>query len=193
MMEQVMTPFTANAFYFCDPDGRTEFVQSREPYPVDDGTPSMKRFCFENITAKDCHVAASYFDGLPEQKIEQITMRNVSVSFRRAGKMRRADHVKRCGSMLQKGLYARNVKKLVLDNVSIEGCEERRSNFTTWMRLSGRRRPEHWAGRRKKKPGKDRKMQLGIRLHDIKKAPLESGLPLHMSRDLPADIWRWQR
>lgn len=33
MMEQVMTPFTANAFYFCDPDGRTEFVQSREPYP----------------------------------------------------------------------------------------------------------------------------------------------------------------
>lgn len=37
--------------------------------------------------------------------------------------MRRADHVKRCGSMLQKGLYARNVKKLVLDNVSIEGCE----------------------------------------------------------------------
>ena len=66
-----MTPFTANAFYFCDPDGRTEFVQSREPYPVDDGTPSMKRFCFENITAKDCHVAASYFDGLPEQKIEQ--------------------------------------------------------------------------------------------------------------------------
>eukprot|EP00975_Prorocentrum_lima_P067876 12917506-Prorocentrum_lima.AAC.1 len=22
-MEQVMTPFTANAFYFCDPDGRT--------------------------------------------------------------------------------------------------------------------------------------------------------------------------
>ncbi len=37
MMEQVMTPFTANAFYFCDPDGRTEFVQSRDVYPVDDG------------------------------------------------------------------------------------------------------------------------------------------------------------
>lgn len=67
-------------------------------------------------------MAASYFDGLPEQKIEQITMRNVSVSFAGQAK-RRADHVKRCGSMLQKGLYARNVKKLVLDNVSIEGCE----------------------------------------------------------------------
>lgn len=123
MMEQVMTPFTANAFYFCDPDGRTEFVQSREPYPVDDGTPSMKRFCFENITAKDCHVAASYFDGLPEQKIEQITMRNVSVSF--AGQAKcdvpiMSNGVEAC---CKKGLYARNVKKLVLDNVSIEGCE----------------------------------------------------------------------
>lgn len=122
-MEQVMTPFTANAFYFCDPDGRTEFVQSREPYPVDDGTPSMKRFCFENITAKDCHVAASYFDGLPEQKIEQITMRNVSVSF--AGQAKcdvpiMSNGVEAC---CKKGLYARNVKKLVLDNVSIEGCE----------------------------------------------------------------------
>ena len=110
-------------FYFCDPDGRTEFVQSREPYPVDDGTPSMKRFCFENITAKDCHVAASYFDGLPEQKIEQITMRNVSVSF--AGQAKcdvpiMSNGVEAC---CKKGLYARNVKKLVLDNVSIEGCE----------------------------------------------------------------------
>ena len=122
-MEQVMTPFTANAFYFCDPDGRTEFVQSREPYPVDDGTPSMKRFCFENITANDCHVAASYFDGLPEQKIEQITMRNVSVSFAEQAKCDvpiMSNGVEAC---CKKGLYARNVKKLVLDNVSIEGCE----------------------------------------------------------------------
>ena len=83
----------------------------------------MKHFCFENITAKDCHVAASYFDGLPEQKIEQITMRNVSVSF--AGQAKcdvpiMSNGVEAC---CKKGLYARNVKKLVLDNVSIEGCE----------------------------------------------------------------------
>lgn len=29
-MDQVMTPFVINCFYFCDPDGKTEFVQSRE-------------------------------------------------------------------------------------------------------------------------------------------------------------------
>lgn len=32
-MDQVMTPFVINCFYFCDPDGKTEFVQSREKMP----------------------------------------------------------------------------------------------------------------------------------------------------------------
>lgn len=123
VMDQVMTPFTANAFYFCDPDGRTEFVQSREAYPVDDGTPSIRRLCFENIKAENCHVAASYFDGLPEQKIEEIKMRNVSVSF--AGEAKcdvpiMSEGVDACS---KKGIYARNVERLILDRVSIEGCE----------------------------------------------------------------------
>lgn len=121
-MEQVMTPFTANAFYFCDPDGRTEFVQSRETYPVDDGTPVMKRFYFENITAKDCHVAASWFDGLPEAKIEQITMRNVGVSFADDAKCDVPIMSNGVDACSRKGLFARNVKKMVLENVTIEGC-----------------------------------------------------------------------
>lgn len=120
-MEQVMTPFTANAFYFCDPDGRTEFVQSREAYPVDEGTPAIKRLCFENITAKDCHVAASYFDGLPEQKIETIEMRNVRVTFAEEAKCDVPIMSNGVDACSKKGLYARNVEKLVLKNVEIEG------------------------------------------------------------------------
>lgn len=121
-MEQVMTPFTANAFYFCDPDGRTEFVQSREQYPVDDKTPEIKRLCFENITAKDCHVAASYFDGLPERKIEQIVMRNVKVSFAEDAKCDVPIMSNGVDACSKKGLYARNVKELILENVEIDGC-----------------------------------------------------------------------
>ena len=30
-MDHVMTPFVANCFYFCDPDGRSEYVQSPAP------------------------------------------------------------------------------------------------------------------------------------------------------------------
>ncbi|MDE7018757.1 MAG: glycoside hydrolase family 28 protein, partial [Lachnospiraceae bacterium] len=119
-MEHVMTPFTANAFYFCDPDGRTEYVQSREEYPVDDRTPAMKRFLFENIRATDCHVAAAFFEGLPEQKIEKIEMRNCFISFAKDAKVDVPIMSSGIEPSSKRGIHATNVKKLILDNVSIE-------------------------------------------------------------------------
>ncbi len=120
-MDHVMTPFTANAFYFCDPDGRTEYVQSREKFPIDDRTPAMKNFLFENIHASNCHVAAAFFEGLPEQKIEKIEMRNCSISFAEEAKADvpiMSNGVEPC---TKRGLHATNVEKLILDNVVIEG------------------------------------------------------------------------
>lgn len=116
-MDHVMTPFTANAFYFCDPDGRTEYVQSRACYPVDERTPEMRKFCFENIKAENCHVAAAYFEGLPESKIESITMKNVEISFAKEAEMGvpiMSNGVEPCS---KKGIYVHNVEKLVLDHV----------------------------------------------------------------------------
>ncbi|MBO5523254.1 MAG: glycoside hydrolase family 28 protein, partial [Roseburia sp.] len=122
-MDHVMTPFVVNSFYFCDPDGKTEYVQSREAMPVDDRTPEIKRLDFEDIDAKNCHVAAAHFDGLPEQKIEEIIMKNVSVTY--AGNPKcdvpaMSAGVEPCS---RKGIFANNVKKLVLENVSINGQE----------------------------------------------------------------------
>lgn len=122
VMDEVMSPFTVNAFYFCDPDGRTEFVQSREKFPVDEGTPCIKSLSFENITASNCHVAASYFEGLPEKKIEEISMKNVKVSFAKEAKSDvpiMSNGVEPCS---KKGIFAKNVKKLILQNVEITGC-----------------------------------------------------------------------
>lgn len=122
-MDHVMTPFTANAFYFCDPDGRSEYVQSKEPYPVDDATPSMKRFLFENIEASNCHVAAAYFAGLPESKIEKIEMRNCRIGFAPEAKADVPIMSDGVGACSKKGIYAANIKELVLDRVVIEGCD----------------------------------------------------------------------
>ena len=160
---------------------------------MDDGTPSMKRFCFENITAKDCHVAASYFDGLPEQKIEQITMRNVSVSF--AGQAKcdvpiMSNGVEAC---CKKGLYARNVKKLVLDNVSIEGCEGEEIELHNVDEVERQKTAGTLGGQEEESPERIEKCSLEYVYMISKRRRLRSGLPLHMSRDLPADIWRWQR
>ena len=123
VMDNVMTPFTANAFYFCDPDGHTPYVQSREALPVDEATPRLKKFTFENIDAKNCHVAALYFAGLPELPIEEIEMRNVYVNF--ADECKEAVPIMSEGveACTKRGVHVENVKKLVLDNVKIEGAE----------------------------------------------------------------------
>ena len=121
-MDHVMTPFVVNSFYFCDPDGKTSYVQSREKMPVDDRTPYIKSLIFEDIDAKNCHVAAAHFDGLPEQKIDEIVMRNVTVSYAKNPKCdvpAMSEGVEKCSL---KGIFANNVKKLTLDHVTINGC-----------------------------------------------------------------------
>ena len=120
-MDHVMTPFVVNSFYFCDPDGKTDYVQSREPMAVDERTPYIKRLAFENITATNCHVAAAYFDGLPEQKIDEILMKNVQVSYAEDPKCdvpSMSSGVEPCSL---KGLYATNIKRLILSDVTIQG------------------------------------------------------------------------
>lgn len=120
-LDHVMTPLVVNAFYFCDPDGKTAYVQSREPYPADERTPEIKKLVFENMECTNCHVAAAYFEGLPEKKIEEIVMRNLSFRYAQEAKQgvpAMSEGVPECS---RKGLYARNVAKLVLEHVTIEG------------------------------------------------------------------------
>lgn len=120
-LDHVMTPLVVNAFYFCDPDGKTQYVQSREPYQVDERTPSIKKMVFENMECTNCHVAAAYFDGLPEKKIEELVMRNISISYAEDAKCDVPAMSEGVEKSSRRGLFARNVAKLILENVKIEG------------------------------------------------------------------------
>lgn len=120
-LDHVMTPLVVNSFYFCDPDGKTSYVQSREVYPVDDRTPVIKKMMFENMECTNCHVAAAYFDGLPEQKIEEIYMKNISISYADEAKCDVPAMSEGVEKSSKRGLFARNVAKMTLDNVKIEG------------------------------------------------------------------------
>ena len=81
-MDAVLTPFVINCFYYCDPDGHSEYVQCKEPLTVDEiELRQIKELCFRNIQAENCHVAAAFFYGLPEQKIERVEMKRVRVSY----------------------------------------------------------------------------------------------------------------
>lgn len=59
-MENVITPLVINMYYFCDPDGHTEFVWSRKPHPVDDGTGrTSANSCSKTLTARIVNVCAA--------------------------------------------------------------------------------------------------------------------------------------
>ena len=81
LMEDVATPVAVNSFYFCDADGRSDYVQSRSPLPVSVETPSIRSITVENVTVSGARTAAAVFYGLPEAAIRDIAFENYAVSF----------------------------------------------------------------------------------------------------------------
>jgi len=120
-MQEVLTPFVMNMFYFCDPDGKTEYVWSKEKLAVTEDTPYLGRFLFENIECNKSHVAAGFFAGLPEQPIERIEMRNISVNFCDEAIEDVPAMMSFCNPVSKQGVIAQYVSDLIMDNVTIEG------------------------------------------------------------------------
>ena len=122
-MEGVLTPIVINMWYNCvDPDGNSEYVQSRLPQPVDARTPHLGRFTFRNMDCVDTEVAACYIDGLPEMPIDAVTLENIRVTYAPDAHpgvpaMQR-DAEKRC----RLGLYFENVRRVTLRNVTVTGA-----------------------------------------------------------------------
>ncbi|MBR1820986.1 MAG: glycoside hydrolase family 28 protein [Clostridia bacterium] len=122
-MEGVRAPLVVNCLYFCDPDGHAEWVQSREPRPADGTTPTVGEVRFERVRATDCEVCAAYLLGLPERPVAGVTLRDCEFAFAAEGDSMRpamADGVEEC---LRRGVIARYVKRLSLENVRVQGVE----------------------------------------------------------------------
>ena len=129
-MEGVRCPMVVNAMYFCDPDGRTEYVQSREPQPVDDTTPTVGGIRFERVDAEGVEACAGYILGLPERPVQSITLKDCRFTFNPNGKPMvpaMAANVEEC---LNRGLVAYYVDQLTLDNVTMEGVQGERVTAT---------------------------------------------------------------
>ena len=130
VMDGVLTPFVINMFYFCDPDGRTDYVQTHEPQPVDDTTPTLGKLEMEHIVATDAQYAGCWFSGLPEQPIEGVTMRDVKISFAPDARPGQAAMMCGAGASCKVGIHAENVRKIALHNVEITGYEGERLQLT---------------------------------------------------------------
>lgn len=136
-MDHVKTPFVVNSFYFCDPDGKSAYVQSREALPVDDRTPQIKKLVFSDITCENCHIAGAHIQGLPERKIEHLEMKNIRIRYADqadSGMPAMADGVE---AVSKKGIVIDNVDRLILKNIDIEGQDGEAFELTNVLNLEG--------------------------------------------------------
>lgn len=121
IMDQVRTPLVMNMFYFCDDDGKTEYVWSKEALKVDERTPFLGSFVFKNITATNTHAAAGFFYGLKEQPIGSITLENIDISFVDKPEPFAPAMMSFLEPQVKKGFQFFNVNNVSINNVNIHG------------------------------------------------------------------------
>ena len=123
-MDHVRTPIVINCFYnCCDPDRHSEYVRSKQPLPVDDRTPSVNQLAFRDLNCTNTHVAAAFIYGLPENPVDVAELRNVKVRYTDepiAMEPAMMDDIDEEATLI--GGFFRNIRRLILDHVDIEGC-----------------------------------------------------------------------
>lgn len=130
VMDHVLTPFVINMFYFCDPDGHSDYVQTRTPLPVDEYTPRLGTLTVQDTLCTGAQYAGCFFAGLPEMPIEQVVLENVSITFDPDAKAGCAAMMDGLEDMKKVALMAENVSRIRLKNVSITGYEGEKYRLT---------------------------------------------------------------
>lgn len=120
-MENVGTPFVINSFYWCDPDGKTDYVGSTEPLPVDDGTPSLGGFTLTRIQCTGVRLAAAWLLGLPEQPIDGVTIGGFSVRYATGVTPDAPDMAASIPAVARQGIHISHARHVRLDHIDIDG------------------------------------------------------------------------
>ncbi|WP_026528136.1 glycoside hydrolase family 28 protein [Butyrivibrio sp. VCD2006] len=130
-MRGVRMPFTVNMFYFCDPDGHSEYCQSKEEMEVNEMTPSIRSIRARNIECKDVDVSLLAVYGLPESKVAEIIFENIKAEFKPVKDRTPEVPVMMDGleKMSGKGIFVRNVRSLVIRDVSIKGSADTKADI----------------------------------------------------------------
>ncbi|MBR5421622.1 MAG: glycoside hydrolase family 28 protein [Lachnospiraceae bacterium] len=125
-MDHVHMPVTINMFYFCDPDGHTEYVQSQEKMPVDYRTPHIGSITVRNAELSGVDASLLCAFGLPEAPVERIVLEDIRASYLEEGK-----RTPQCPIMMDdfpklsgRSLYIKNVEVLEVKDVILDGLSE---------------------------------------------------------------------
>ena len=122
-MDGVKMPLVVNSFYFCDADGKTDRVQSREKQPVDETTPEIGTVCFERVEATGCKACAAYVMGLPEKPMKHLIVRDSRFAFDPGAKPMIPAMALGVEECCRRGMIVRYLEKLTIENVVFDGIE----------------------------------------------------------------------
>ena len=123
-MEGVLTPIVINCHYRCvDPDGDSDYVQSREPQPVDVRTPRLGDFVFRNMDCRGTEVAGCFIDGLPERPIGSVTLEHIRMDYKPDAKPGVPSMYTNAPQRCRMGLYFNQVGAVTLRDVTLSGAD----------------------------------------------------------------------
>lgn len=122
-MKNVLVPFVINMRYFCGNEGINRKVADTKEYPVDEGTPRVSNVSLVDFRAEDVNVAALWLSGLAEAPIENVTLRNVTISMAENAHPGIPDAAIEAPCMWKAGLVLKFAKNLRMDNVQVTGVE----------------------------------------------------------------------
>lgn len=80
-MDDIGTAFCANAFYFCDHDGKSEAVQSRAPAPRGPLTPEIRAITVRDVSITGLRACAGAFLGLPEAPLGDVEITGIAIGW----------------------------------------------------------------------------------------------------------------
>ncbi|HHX68269.1 MAG: glycoside hydrolase family 28 protein [Miniphocaeibacter sp.] len=124
IMDDVDTAIALNSFYFCcDPDGKSEYVWSKEKLPIDERTPHIKSLYLEDVECRNLNACSAFIYGLPEKMVEEISLKNVKFSFREDARPAYPEMLSFQDKVSKRGIMGLNIKKLYLENVVFENIE----------------------------------------------------------------------
>jgi len=120
IMDGVLCPFTMNLYYNIGEYGNLN-ISDKNPRSINDGTPRLRHIHFSHITAREVKHAAGFLYGLAEMPLEDISLRDISISISEeadSGYPEMADDIP---SMSQAGFYIRNARRIRLEHVEVTG------------------------------------------------------------------------
>lgn len=123
VMDNVLCPFIINLYYFCGPRGKEPYVWDKNPYPIDERTPSFRRIHFMNVTARNVHAAAGFIYGLSELYASDITFSQVDISMAKNAIPGKPAMMTGIEDMNNRGFFVGFAKDIIFDHVSIENHE----------------------------------------------------------------------